>query len=342
MRKAGQKPGHFVGAKQMNDKQTLKTSTEMSEGSISFESGDFQILGKDQFHPVQVNTMPIVHFVDGVPRPLGSCFAISNDGLAITARHVIDEAFAEHFVTDDPNVDIPPHHQLHAIYASNTLDPETGHFVGGPLPIVRIWFSSATDIAVLQLNVPTNSQTGKKLYLPAAQLSPGLPKVGDNIFGLGYHSMKWTSTGEGFQADQRFSASRGHVQDIHFPQRDRIFMSFPCFQTSARFDGGMSGGPIISQSGQVCGVICSSMKTDVSDGTFTSYGSLIAPALALVLFGKDPSGNERKIFLHDFVIGGAVGVDETCKNIHITNTGNELLVDLGGGRAFRNLIHPSL
>jgi S1-C subfamily serine protease len=323
----------------LSDEKPLGASTDIREGSISFESGDFQILGKDRFHPAQVNTMPVVHFVDGVPHPLGSCFVISNDGLAITARHVIDEAFAEHFTIENPSVDIPPHHQLHAIYASTTMDPETGQFIGGPLPILRIWFNSGMDIAILQLDVPTNTQTGEKLFLPALQLSPGLPKLGENIFGFGYHSMKWESTTEGFQADQRFSASRGQVQDIHFPRRDSVFMSFPCFQTSARFDGGMSGGPIISQSGQVCGVICSSMKTDVSDGTFTSYGSLIAPALALILFGKGASGIEREMFLHDFVVGGAVRVDETYKDIHVTNTGNEILVDLGGGQTFRNLIH---
>ncbi len=316
-------------------------SDEQPEESISFESGDFQILGKTKFHPIQLNTMPVVHFVDGVPHPLGSCFVISNDGLAITARHVIDEAFSAQIANENPHVDIPPHHQLCAIYASNVVDPETGHFVGGPLPILKVWFNSGMDIAILQLNIPTNTQTGEKLFLPAVQLSPGLPKIGENIFGFGYHSMKWGPVEYGgFQADQRFSASRGQVQDVHFPRRDSVFMSFPCFQTSARFDGGMSGGPIICESGQVCGVICSSMKTDVSDGTFTSYGSLIAPALALILFGKDGSGVEREMFLHDFVVGGAVSVDDTSKEIQITNTKSEILVDLGLGRTFRNLILP--
>ena len=284
--------------------------------------------------------MPIVHFVNGTPNPLGTCFVISNSGLAITARHVIDEAFSKYFSAGNPNVDIPPEEALHAIYASNTLDPTTGHFIGGPLPVLKIWSNSGMDIAILQLGVPINTETGENLYLPTVKLSPGVPKVGQHIFGLGYHSMQWAAATNGFNVDQRLSASRGKVEEIYFPRRDSVFMSFPCFQTTARFDGGMSGGPIISESGQVCGVICSSMKTDESDGTFTSYGSLISSALVLVTFGKDASG-EREMFLHDFVIGGAVQLDDTAKDIEITNKGDEIIVDLGNGRTMRNILKQS-
>jgi hypothetical protein len=258
--------------------------------------------------------------------------------LAITAKHVVDEAFGSHFDDGNSDLEIPKNEQLHAIYSSNVLDPDTGHFVGGPLPILKIWCNSGLDIAILQLDIPTDTRTGKKLFLPALQLSPGVPKLGEYIFGFGYHSMKWKTDPNGYRADQRYSASRGKVEEIHFPKRDIVFMSFPCFQTSARFDGGMSGGPIISQSGQVCGVICSSMKTDVSDGTFTSYGSLIAPALALKLYGKDSAGVERDLFLHDFVTGGAVRADHTISDISVKNTAKEIIVDLGAGRTFRNSI----
>ena len=153
--------------------------------------------------------------------------------------------------------------------------------------------------------------------------------------------MKWKASENGFNASHRYTASKGHVQQLHFPKRDSVFMSFPCFETSARFDGGMSGGPIISTEGQVCGVICSSLKTDVSDGTFTSYGSLIAPALALVLNGIDSTGVERELFLHDFVRDGAVAVDHTYSRICVRNSGREILIDLGDGMTFRNEIkHP--
>ena len=117
-------------------------------------------------------------------------------------------------------------------------------------------------------------------------------------------------------------------------------MAFPCFRTSARFDHGMSGGPIFSQSGQVCGVICSAIKMADSDGTFTSYGSLIAPALALVMRGIDSAGVERDLFLHDFSLGGAVSLDQTGSNL-IQNTGDQIVIDMGDGRKFKNRL-PSV
>lgn len=320
----------------VDESHRVESSQETT--TINFESGDFQLLGRGKFDPSQVNTMPVVHFLDGKPQPLGTCFVISNEGLAITARHVVDEAFGHYFRGGNPNISIPDNEALHAIYASNEVDPDTGHFIGGPLPIVRIWANSGMDIAILQLSIPTDTRTGKRLHLPLLQLSPGVPKVGEHIFGFGYHTMKWTPNDSGFEANQRYSASRGVIQQVHFPFRDRAFMSFPCFETSARFDGGMSGGPIISMSGQVCGVICSSIKTDQSDGTFTSYGSLIAPALAIAIWGRDNAGIERDMFLHDFVAGGAVAVDDTYKSISVRNTGQDIFVDLGEGRTFRNTI----
>ena len=317
--------------------QAFSLSESVQQG-VSFESGDFQLLGKGQFHPTQVNTMPVVHYVEGMAHPLGTCFVVGNEGIAITARHVIEEAFGRYISEGATNVVIPPEERLCAIYCSNDFDSVTGHFIGGPLPIAKIWFNRGFDIAVLQLLVPTDVTTGNRLYLPAAQLSPGLPKAGEYIFGFGYHSMKWGSEEDRVLVHQHYAASRGLVQEIHFPKRDSFFLPFPCFQTTARFDGGMSGGPIISQSGQVCGVICSSIKTDESDGSFTSYGSLIAPALALILTGRDSGGVEREMFLHDFVRDGAVPVDHTYKDISVKNTGKEIFVDLGGGRTFQNRI----
>ena len=117
-------------------------SKEEKDFQINFDSGDFQALGREKFHLSQVNTMPVVHFVDGQARPLGTCFVISNEGLALTARHVVDEAFEQYYRFDSNDVSIPDNESLHAIYASNEKDPVTGHFNGGPLPIRKVWSCS--------------------------------------------------------------------------------------------------------------------------------------------------------------------------------------------------------
>ena len=53
--------------------------------------------------------------------------------------------------------------------------------------------------------------------------------------------------------------------------RDRLILPTACFETSARFDPGMSGGPVSDEEGAVCGVIASGVDYDSGDPGFTSY-----------------------------------------------------------------------
>jgi hypothetical protein len=55
-------------------------------------------------------------------------------------------------------------------------------------------------------------------------------------------------------------------------------LQFPCFRTDARFDPGMSGGPVFNNStGHLCGVICSSMPGTTNDAGHLSYASSLWP-----------------------------------------------------------------
>ncbi len=224
------------------------------------------------FDSMQIGTgsCQLVYFRGSETQPLGTCFAISNEGLAVTARHVLDYAFGISDLREYPKLNLKSDESLSAVYASQEVDPSTGHLVGGPLPILNCWIHSGLDIALLQLNIPTDTLTNRRLRVPALALSPGIPKTGQHCYAFGYHAMKWTHKENlSYEVRQNYSASRGLIEEIHFPQRDAAVLSFPCFRTSARFDAGMSGGPIVSEAGQVCGVVCSALKTDESDGSFT-------------------------------------------------------------------------
>ena len=58
-------------------------------------------------------------------------------------------------------------------------------------------------------------------------------------------------------------------------------MPFPCFRTNARFDGGMSGGPVFNASGRVCGLVCSTYPPFSEDEEHASYATLVWPAFAI-------------------------------------------------------------
>jgi hypothetical protein len=112
------------------------------------------------------------------------------------------------------------------------------------------------------------------------------PVVGSRIVGFGYHSSKISlgvETPEQITVEWFDSPATtvGEVIEIHHKQRDSSMLPFPCFQTNARFEHGMSGGPVFNESGELCGLICSGFPPD--DNTYTSYAVSIWPALGTEL-----------------------------------------------------------
>jgi hypothetical protein len=292
---------------------------------VAFGDGDFPPL---EFpHRSQTSVMPVVHVRGSEIQTLGTCFAISSDGFMVTARHVIE------------SVRLPASGDEYfgAIYVSSDSLPEHPDFVeGGICPVIAVWSNPNLDIAFLLLHLPTHKKTDEKLPLRAFVISPGFPEIGIYCIGFGYSSAQWETMDDGFvRISQSYHATRGRVEDIHFPQRDQR-LHFPCFLTNARFDGGMSGGPIISQDGQVCGVICSSMETADTDIGWISYGSLLGPALATTLRNEASDGSVTECFVWDLVVGGKLFLDATYEQIKVTRGANTIEIDFGDGRIIRN------
>jgi hypothetical protein len=95
-------------------------------------------------------------------------------------------------------------------------------------------------------------------------------------------------------------------------RRDCALLKFSCFETNARFDPGMSGGPIWNERGFVCGVVCA------SSSSLNSYGSLLWLALGIyVEVAPTTGGPVEKITLYDLIQRGFVGVDETIDKISV-------------------------
>ena len=77
------------------------------------------------------------------------------------------------------------------------------------------------------------------------------------------------------------TTSSGIVTQVFEEYRDTSFLHFPCFEIDARFDGGMSGGPVFNSVGHCCGVVCASLP--LPDGEHVSYASTLWPALGNTL-----------------------------------------------------------
>lgn len=275
-------------------------------------------------HTIQQGVMPVVAMRGNQYRPLGTAFAISSQGILLTARHVVDEGlnFPGGWGPKEALRDTGDW-TLGVLYVREPLPGEQldTDLFGGFLPGRAVHMRSDLDIAALTVELPINVDTGEPVRLLASRLSPGLPAVGSHCFAVGYHSMR-CQTGDpaddgGLAIHQSLSVSRGQVEALHVPRRDAFNLPFPCFQCSARFDGGMSGGPVIGDNGAVIGVVCSSFGTTEAGG-HTSYASLIAPALMLEIEATTSHGDRRPRRLIEFVEGGAVATDATLSQVAIT------------------------
>lgn len=298
------------------------------ETDISFEDGAFVDLG---LHVSQSTIMQLVHVRDGVIRPLGTCFGITNDGLCMTARHVVDDGLK--LIEPGPqHVQLTENHgYIAAMYLSSEPNPDTGGLMGGLLPMHKIYTVNGTDIALVMLNLPTNTETGKRIFFPSQRLRLSPPGVGEMFFGIGYRRMAWTpgALPKNYDVDYKYSATKGEVEELHPGGRDRFMLPHPCFRTSARLDGGMSGGPLVDHAGRVFGVVCSSYGLGEEDEEHISYGSMIAPALAMTVDVRDPDGIERRAFLWDLVEGGAILADQ--RGVTITKTSDSIIMQLAQG-----------
>lgn len=222
--------------------------------------------------------MPVILSRHGNMTALGTCFAITHWGLCLTAGHVIREAWPQAIEGISPS---PDDGDLYVLYDSGRPNLESSaNGFGGFVYVDRVYLHRQFDLAVLLLKIPPYTPDGTKLSLPVFPISLRPPNVGEQYIGLGYPKVDCEVHGDNCTVDHDFNATRGTVEEIHIPVRDSSMLPFPCFRTTARFDPGMSGGPVIScEDGRVRGVICSSVGA-VEDGHI-SYASLIAPAIVI-------------------------------------------------------------
>lgn len=287
-------------------------------------------------HQTQCSIMPIVAIKGDTIRALGTCFAISNHGILLTARHVIDEAYGLTNGRGKPDMDV----QVAAIYTStNYHEDDDSMIIGGPIPISTSNYAPNLDIAVLHAMLPVHKDTSEPIRMPALKINPGIPDINTPCIAMGYHKMNWSSANDGkhtHRVEQSYSATKGIISNVFFPARDKM-LPFPCFEVDARYDGGMSGGPVISSSGDVIGVVCSSYGDPDGLGHI-SYASLIGPSLFLQLDGLNSKREKQRMFLYDFVLGGSVQLSENISNLHIERDGNRLLINFGNPPVFQSFL----
>jgi hypothetical protein len=129
-----------------------------------------------------------------------------------------------------------------------------------------------SDLALISVE-PVDELAKEQQTLKAPILSILPPSKGEKIAAFGYAS---TSTvieeGQQVKFGLNPTTSKGVVTEVYPEARDSALLSFPSFELETHFIGGMSGGPIFNEAGELCGLICSGY-----DDAPVAYGVALWP-----------------------------------------------------------------
>lgn len=239
------------------------------------KKGKSRILETPFSSPICKWSLPLLARKDDDFFPSGSAIFIT-ERLAITAKHVIED-----FIRRLGTKEITPNHFKHEFHLQAAQLIENGE--SAVLWNVRkIWRSAHTDIAFLFLE-PTVAESlefeWKKVSMDLRPLD-----VGTEVYAFGYStpkiSFEHSKNKRLIHWKQSPSTSKGIITQVFHESRDTSFLKFPCYETNATFEPSMSGGPVFTKEGFLCGLICSGIDFGEEDAEPVSYVVALWPSMA--------------------------------------------------------------
>jgi hypothetical protein len=244
---------------------------------------------------------------------IGTAFNIAPGGLWVTARHVMD---------DVENVcEINPGAEPYLMWVGSGAGKDVPDLEGGPVPI-RCWHTdgvTGSDIAVIQTFAGFRGD--EQITFPCLRLSSPMPKPGVKVAGVGYPVFEaefGEETEESIKVDVLLDIklTSGVIEEVLPEGRDsfvdldgvqRGMLPNPCFRTDARFDGGMSGGPVINADGDVLGIIAS--------GTGDNDGYISWASWAPYVYTFTVEDGDKRTLIYDLGSKGQILTDRHFKNL---------------------------
>lgn len=270
--------------------------------------------------PVQQCVLPVVAKVANRIHPLGTGFVAYGNGLLVTAAHVLQAASDLAIRSRCKDGSYYNHYELYAIYVGDERGPDMSSSIGGLVPIDHVWAPKELDIGFAWLRLPTRIPDDLPLPLRQVRIRPGVPRIGAKVCAIGYYRMEGSFDDANpaiINYAQQTAVSKGIVQEVHPEYRDKGMLNFPCFRTDARFDHGMSGGPIFDETGNVVGVVCSG-TTGLKSNSYTSYGSLVWPIFGCTIeTASDSNSKPTATLLYDLAAEGHIKTDSTISLVTV-------------------------
>ncbi|WP_165979496.1 S1 family peptidase [Paraburkholderia guartelaensis] len=229
----------------------------------------------------------LVEFGGGETYVIGTATLIA-PYVVLTAKHVLDE-ITTRFGTETDEDGTP----VIADYSIRLYQclPGPTYII---YQVVKAWSHPDTDISVLHLALFRSSSrellrnSGAKMKWRHPPLAFGPPRLGERLAAFGYHSSKVdTRPAENgnyhLELTDAPTTSTGLVEEILPQGQPAGNFTFPCYRIAARFDGGMSGGPVFDQEGALCGIISGSLSPGDDQDEPISYVCMLWPILRLTI-----------------------------------------------------------
>lgn len=227
----------------------------------------------------------VVDFYSDAPVVVGTATILCRH-LLITARHVLtDNAVLAGSRNADP---ISPEAGIRVNRGISAVQ-----LLSGPKYVVWDVVSATahpnSDLALLHVSSnPRRSHADDGLPSNTPEINPLGPQVGERVAAFGYrrgraHASRNTAGNLHIDINDEFMSSVGVVRQIHERGRDNVMLPFPCYQVGARFDAGMSGGPVFDEYGSLCGLVCANVDGSHRTGEPISYVTTLWPLFALMI-----------------------------------------------------------
>lgn len=286
-------------------------------------------------HPASMMVMPL--FVSVAERliPVGSAFAAGRGlGFTMSAFHNIMEA-----VTREPRFDrqrtrgaLPTSMTLSDVGLSvlhQTLNDE-GILTFNFLPLANVEGAPPTDVVIGHARLPEGTPS---LSLP---LSFAFPTSGEIVWSVGYAGFVYPDGGipirdvrEGkfdWRNDysHRFCVVEAEVEASFTCCFTRGFVDGPSFAINRNIEHGMSGGPVISESGHLIGL--NSAGAENFFGRPMAVASMLHPLLLTpVTFGASlgPVTMKARRPFFELIGQGIIGTDGSEQNIGFSDQGGD-------------------
>ena len=234
----------------------------------------------------------VVGFYSDAPVVVGSATILCRH-LLVTARHVLTTPpVLDHSENVDPDSPAAGTRVNRGLVAVQVL-PGLGCVVW---EVVSAIAHPVSDLALLHVSSnPRRTHPEAPLRPHAPVVNPFAPLVGEWIAAFGYRRGRARASrtdGDGLHIDldDEFMWSVGIVREIHERGRDRVMLPFPCYRVGARFNAGMSGGPVFDEYGSLCGLVCANVEGSHERGEPISYVTTLWPLFALMIDGNRGDG----------------------------------------------------